>query len=81
MTSEEVIERRLHQAKQELEQVWDYRYALINDVLDEATAELRSIVLCERGAGDGVTATAEACRTAKKAARLCEALRRFGIEC
>ncbi|HXE09155.1 MAG TPA: guanylate kinase [Acidobacteriaceae bacterium] len=81
VTSEEVIELRLHQAKQELEQVWDYKYALINDVLDEATAELRAIVLCERGAGDGVTATAEACRTAKKSARLCEVLRRFGIEC
>ncbi len=82
VTAEDVIERRLHQAKRELEQVWDYRYALINDVLDEATAELRAIVLCERGAGDGVTAaTAETCRTDRKSQRLCEVLRRFGIEC
>jgi guanylate kinase len=76
-----VIERRLHQAKRELEQVWDYRYALINDVLDEATAELRAIVLHERGVSDGVAATAETCRTDRKSQRLCEVLRRFGIEC
>src|SRR6202046_5349783 len=33
MTSEIVIERRLSQARKELKQIWDYRYALINDVL------------------------------------------------
>jgi len=76
-----VIERRLHQAKRELEQVWDYRYALVNDVLDEATAEMRAVVLHERGAGNGITALAESCRTQKRSPRLCEVLRRFGIEC
>ena len=43
MTAEEVIERRLKQAHKELERVWDYRYALVNDVLDQATAEMRAI--------------------------------------
>ena len=81
VTDPEVIKRRLHQARTELERVWDYKYALINDVLDEATAELRAIVMSERGARDGVATTAEACRTAKKSRRLCEVLRRFGIEC
>jgi guanylate kinase len=81
VTSEDVIERRLHQARTELEQVWDYRYALVNDVLDEATAEMRAVVLCERGAHDGAATLAETCRTDKKSQRLCEVLRRFGIEC
>ena len=63
MTSEEVIERRLQQARNELEQVWEYKYALVNDVLDQATAEMRAIVLYERGVRDGVTAVAEGCRT------------------
>lgn len=63
MTSEEVIDRRLSQAKQELLEIWKYRYALINDVLDHAVAELRAIVLSERGEGDGVTEMAQGCRT------------------
>ena len=45
MTSEKVIETRLSQARNELEQIWDYKYALVNDVLDQATAEMRAIVL------------------------------------
>ena len=78
---ERIIERRLHQARTELEQVWDYKYALVNDVLDEATAEMRAVVLHERGAGDSVAALAESCRTDRKSPRLCDVLRRFGIEC
>jgi guanylate kinase len=79
MTSEEVIERRLTQARKELEQVWDYKYALVNDVLDQATAEMRAIVLYERGVRDGATAVAEGCRTDARSARLMAALRSFGI--
>jgi guanylate kinase len=79
MTAEEVIERRLKQAHKELERVWDYRYALVNDVLDQATAEMRAIVLYERGVRDGVTAVAEGCRTDAPSARLRAALRSFGI--
>jgi len=80
MTSEEVIERRLTQARKELEQLWDYKYALVNDVLDQATAEMRAIVLYERGARDGVTAVAEGCRTDARSARLRAALGSFQVE-
>ena len=48
VTSETVIQRRLSQAREEISCVWDYRYALVNDVLDEAVSELRAIVLTER---------------------------------
>ncbi len=79
MTSEEEIERRLQQARRELEQVWDYKYALVNDVLDQATAELRAIVLYERGVRDGVTATAESCLTSARSPKLIAVLKSFGI--
>jgi guanylate kinase len=80
MTSEEVIERRLKQAREEVKQVWDYKYALVNDVLDRATTEMRAIVLHERGVGDGVTAVAESCRTDARSPRLCEVLESFEVE-
>ena len=79
MTSEEVIERRLQQARNELEQVWEYKYALVNDVLDQATAEMRAIVLCERGEGDGVAAMAASCRTDARPARLSAVLESFHV--
>jgi guanylate kinase len=79
MTSEDVIERRLQQARSELEQVWDYKYALVNDVLDQATAELRAIVLSERGVRDGVAAVAEACRTDASLPRLRTVLESFHV--
>jgi guanylate kinase len=79
MTSEEVIERRLSQARNELQQIWDYKYALVNDVLDQAVAEMRAIVLDARGIGDGVTATAASCRTDARSPRLSKALNSFGI--
>jgi len=79
MTSKEVIERRLHQARTEVEQVWDYKYALVNDVLDVATAELRAIVLHERGVRDGVTAMAEGCLTSARPPKLKAVLKSFGI--
>jgi guanylate kinase len=76
MTSEEVIARRLLQAREEVAQVWDYKYALINDVLDQATAEMRAVVLHERG---GVTAVAEGCRTDARSPQLMAALKSFGV--
>ena len=48
------MQKRLAEAKDELKQIWDYKYALVNDVLDQAVAEMRAIVLCERGVRDGV---------------------------
>jgi guanylate kinase len=80
MTSEEVIERRLKQAREEVKQVWDYKYALVNDVLDRATTEMRAIVLHERGLGDGVTTVAESCRTDVRSPRLCAVLESFGVK-
>jgi guanylate kinase len=79
MTSEDVIERRLNQAREEVKKVWDYKYALVNDVLDQATAEMRAVVLYERGVRDGVTAVAEGCRTDARSARLMAALKSFAV--
>jgi guanylate kinase len=79
MTAEDVIARRLHQAHSEITKIWDYKYALVNDVLDQATAEMRAIVLTERGVRDGVTAMADSCRTLVRSLRLSAALASFGI--
>lgn len=79
VTSEDVIERRLSQARNELKQIWDYKYALVNDVLEQAVSEMRAIVLFERGSRDGVQAMAEGCRTDRPSAKLKAALRAFGI--
>lgn len=77
MTSEVVIERRLQEARKELDRIREYKYALVNDVLDQAVAELRAIVLMERGSGDGVVPLAESCRTDAGSLRLNAALRSF----
>jgi guanylate kinase len=80
MNSKEEIERRLLQARSEVKRVWDYKYALVNDVLDQATAEMRAIVLYERGVRDGATAIAEGCRTDARSPRLMAALKSFKVE-
>ena len=77
MTSESVIEKRLAEAEHELKQIRNYKYALVNDVLDQAVAEMRAIVLCERGAGDGVQDLASSCRTDTASPRLQSALDTF----
>ncbi len=77
VTSQEVIERRLAEARREVTRVHDYKYALVNDVLDEAVAELRAIVLTERGGGNGVRELAASCRTAAPSERLLKALASF----
>jgi guanylate kinase len=74
---EAVIQSRLAEARNELKQIWDYKYALVNDVLDQAVGEMRAIVLCERGARDGVQAVASSCRTDAASPRLKAALRTF----
>jgi guanylate kinase len=79
MTAEDVIERRLSQARNELEQIWDYKYALVNDVLDHAVAEMRAIVMTERGVRDGVSEVAASCRTDAHSPRLKAALESFHI--
>ena len=75
--SEAVIEKRLAEARNELKQMRDYKYALVNDVLDQAVAELRAIVLSERGVRDGVQAIASSCRTDAASPRLRAALSMF----
>ncbi len=77
VTSEEVIQGRLAEARTELKQMWDYKYALVNDVLDQAVSEMRAIVLCERGERDGVQALASSCRTDAASPRLRAALSTF----
>lgn len=46
--SEEVIQRRLNDARREIEEYDKYDYALINDDLDKSTERLMAIVLSER---------------------------------
>ena len=77
VTSEAVIQSRLAEARNELKQIWDYKYALVNDVLDQAVGEMRAIVLCERGVRDGVQVIASSCRTDAASPRLKAALRTF----
>jgi guanylate kinase len=75
--TEEEIQKRLAAARNELKQMRDYKYALVNDVLEQAVTELRAIVLCERGTKDGVQAIAASCRTDAASPRLKAALNTF----
>jgi guanylate kinase len=77
VTSEVVIERRLKEAKKELDRIDEYRYAIVNDQLDEAVDELRSIVLSERQDAEADRNLAESCMTSARATRLVEALASF----
>ena len=77
VTAQEVIERRLAEARKEVNRVRGYKYALVNDVLDEAVAELRAIVLAERGGGEEVAELAASCLTAAPSDRLLKALASF----
>lgn len=78
MTIESVIERRLAEAREELKHLPEYRYALVNDVLDQAATELRAIVISERTANSDLDATiAASCRTNAPSQRLEAALDNF----
>jgi guanylate kinase len=79
MTDEAVIAQRLSEAEFELKQIRRYKYALVNDVLDQAVSEMRAIVLCERGVRDGVQAIASNCRTDTPSPRLQAALEKFHL--
>jgi guanylate kinase len=46
--SEAAVSRRLAWARQELEAVRDYDYVIVNDDVEKAAAQLRSIVVAER---------------------------------
>lgn len=78
MTDEAVIERRLRQAHGELASLHHYRYAIVNDVLDAAVADLRSVVLTARNEADrGLLRVAAACETGSRSKRLAQALESF----
>jgi guanylate kinase len=72
------IERRLSQARTELQQLHEYKYALVNDVLDEAASEMRAIVLVAREeANHADAALAAQCLTSSHSAHLATALGSF----
>jgi guanylate kinase len=75
--TEDVIQKRLAAARNELKLMRDYKYALVNDILDQAVREFRAIVLCERGERDGVQAIASSCRTDAASPKLRAALSTF----
>jgi guanylate kinase len=79
MTQEDVIARRLSQARSELRMIGEYTYALVNDQLDLAATEMRSIVLKERGERGEVVEVAAECLTARHSVRLEAALESFGL--
>jgi guanylate kinase len=76
---EAVIAARLKQARQELSHLGDYKYALVNDALDQAATELRAIVLDARGENGQESALAASCRTSAMNSRLDAALKSFGV--
>lgn len=78
MTDEVVIKRRLAAGRNEVKRVWDYKYAIVNDVLEEAAAEMRSIVLYERGKNEDAKRVAQSCRTDAASPKLRAVLRAFG---
>jgi guanylate kinase len=64
----------------EVERLEDYRYALVNDLLDEAASEMRAIVLVARQEGDANDAELAAeCLTSARSTRLSAALESFGV--
>ena len=80
VTAEDVISRRLSQARSELAELPKYKYALVNDVLDQAVMEMRAIVLCERGEDPSVAALAASCRTDAASPKLQAALNTFALQ-
>jgi guanylate kinase len=80
VADEAEIKNRLSQARKELEQLAEYKYALVNDVLDEAASEMRAIVLQARGnASAKDAALAKSCETVAKSEHLESALASFDV--
>jgi guanylate kinase len=79
VTDEDEIERRLKEAKKELERIGEYRYAIVNDQLDEAVDELRAIVLTERQDPDADRNLAQSCLTTARSSRLLAAVESFEL--
>jgi guanylate kinase len=80
VANESIIEARLSEARTELRKIDDYKYALVNDVLDQAASEMRSIVLVARGDATPVEGNLAAqCITGARSPRLEAALASFGV--
>jgi guanylate kinase len=60
--------RRLSEARKEIENYKEYRYILVNDILDRAVAQLEAIVRAERFQRNGEPITFRADRTLEVAA-------------
>lgn len=80
VVQEDVIERRLSRARNELQQLSDYKYALVNDQLDLAASEMRAVVLHERGENGSIADAAARCETRNRSPRLRKALASFGAD-
>lgn len=85
---EEVIQRRLAKARQEIENYREYGYILVNDVLDRAVEEMAAIVASERilrsdherGTEDEeLLKMADRCRQRNSEARIDPVLQAFGV--
>jgi guanylate kinase len=87
--NEEVLERRLSGAQKEIGNYRQYRYILVNDVLERAVAQLEAIVRVERMRREGTPLDhrakrefeiAESCREVNSRERLRPVLESFGID-
>jgi guanylate kinase len=85
---EEEIERRLAKARGEIENYRQYRYILVNDILDYAVESLTAIVIAERARRHGapqdpetarMMQLADKCRQANAVDRLYPVLSSFGL--
>ena len=86
---ESVLQRRLNEARKEIENYRQYRYILVNDVLERAVAQLEAVVVVERMKREGKPLDqrtkrdfeiAEACREVNSRERLRPILESFGID-
>jgi guanylate kinase len=86
---EAVLKLRQDEASKEIENYRQYRYILVNDVLERAVAQLEAIVQVERMKQDGMPLDqrtkreleiAEGCREANSRERLRPVLESFGID-
>jgi guanylate kinase len=85
---EEEINRRLAKARTEIENYRQYRYILVNDILDQAVESLTAIVIAERARREGtpqdpeterMIKLADKCRQANATDRLYPVLSSFGL--
>jgi guanylate kinase len=86
--NDEVINRRLANAQQEIENYREYGYILVNDILDRAVEEMSAIVSAERLNRNPGSRTpedrrlieiAERCRQRNSEARIRPVLQAFGV--